>query len=172
MKIWRWTDTKNSVKMIEVNAEDQYKTGWTKEPGFMTVLKKDFKLRVFAKWKNLTDDQTRKIYNHEIKWTTDTAGKLDVDHTHYIFFEKKGYFEIRFDDRYCKFTLSFISNDDTKYHLAENPDNMGNIKAIKWLKHFAQYLIDEPDDLNVMICKQIPIAPYINIPFNEVLCNA
>jgi hypothetical protein len=164
MKIAKWINTKTGPRMAEVNAEDQYKTGWTKEPCFMTILHKPYDELVYSRWQDLTVDQTTAIYNHQIKWTTNTAGKYDHDHTRYIFFESRGTFEIRYSDDYAKFTLSFISGTGLKFHLAANPDNMGNQAAIKWLKHFTQYLIDEPEELNVLICRQIPITPYVNIP--------
>ena len=165
MKIWKYTDSKKGPRFTEVNAEDQYKSGWVngsecKE--FLTVLYKEYKELVYSHWDNLTDDQRNAIYNHKIRYTTNTAGNRTTKDTRYIFFELRGAFEIRYSDEYGTFVLSIYSRSGDKYHIVTAPGNLSREKCVRWLKCYAQYLIDEPEDLNAIICTQIPLPVYVN----------
>ena len=157
----QWMPTKNTPRFMMINPDGRHNKGWEKEPG---RLFRAFNELIFKHWEDLTDDQRRGIYNHEIKYTLSTAGRSAVKDSYYIFFEQRGTFEIKKSEATGKTSLSIVlAANGARYNLAEYPGQLGDATAVRWLKHFAQYLIDEPGELNVMICKQIPIAPYVNI---------
>lgn len=140
-------------------------------------IKKEFWQVHKKRWGQLTDQERTGIYNHTLKHTTNikcsrgsyyaylfTGEKNDIE---YIFQEHKGNFTIHYNGAAYELFFNDIFITAVPYQcttILNKPQ-----KEIQWLKRFAQYLIDEPGDLNVLICRQIPIAPYVNIPcINEV----
>lgn len=160
--IFQWIATKKGPRMVETNPEGRHLKGWEKDPANPETQRRTYQELIFKKWADLTFDQQRGIYNHEILYTFDIVG--GGPKAHYIFFEQRGTFEISASEQPGKMALSFILCSGLRFHLLTSPAGLTKAAAARWLKHFAQYLTDEPGELNVMICQQIPIAPYVNIP--------
>lgn len=147
-------------RLTDVDIDNAYKRGWEQIPESEDI-KRDLALVRIKKWSELTEDQRTGIYNHTLKYTTKQVCYYKVpeysDKLDYVFQENIGTFTISYDG--AKHWLSFNGTD-----LVSSPAWLTDksTKQITWLKRFAQYLIDEPDELTAMICSKSSLPAYVN----------
>jgi hypothetical protein len=150
---WSYVPSKSGKpRYAQIDKDELYKKGWEKIPETYD-LKKPVILIHEYKWSELTSVQTTGIYNHTLLYACNIAGDNTIgpglkDQNRYIIQDQKGYFTIKYNGG--SFDL-FINTGTSDQHIIRNRPLKSPVKMVTWLKRYAQYLIDEPEQLQKII---------------------
>jgi hypothetical protein len=152
---WVYTPTKKGIpRLVQTDRSEAWKKGWEKIPGSINDWEKPAIIVHEYRWTELTDIQRTGIYNHTLQHTTNTAGDNTIgpgrnDQNRFIIQEQKGIFAIRYNGG--SFDLYIDLGKGTPRRIINNRPMSSQVKMVLWLKRYAQYLIDEPDQLQKII---------------------